>query len=110
MEVTLTVATWNLAKRSKAAARLPELLNARGIDLLFAQEATAVAAVPDGYGSILHPSDPRPDTQIVVRLGFAPRMIEPRPLARLGSYASAKARGEWRLFQVTWHPRNTATE
>ncbi len=22
----------------------------------------------------------------------------------------AKARGEWRLFQVTWHPRNTATE
>ncbi len=22
----------------------------------------------------------------------------------------AKARGKWRLFQVTWHPRNTATE
>lgn len=84
--VTFTVATWNLAKRTRAVNRLPELLAAHDIDLLLAQEAGPLITAPGGYQTV-NTRGPSPDTRILARNHLHVRPINPSPLARFGSYA-----------------------
>lgn len=82
----LTVATWSMAKRTRATHRMPEVLFQHLADVLMDQEAP-VCDHPPVYVS-LHSPHARPDARIRARNDLSPSLVPESPLSVFERFAA----------------------